>query len=343
MDYKEVLKNAAEIMGPNCKVCPVCNGVACKGKVPGVGGIGTGAAFTNCVEYLSKIKIMMDAVHEDFEADTGVELFGRKFSAPVFVAPIGGMGMNYNGYLTEEQYTRYVVYGALDAGILAFTGDGPSPTYFPDAMAVVRESGGLGIPTVKPWEREKVLDRISAVVDAKTPAFAMDIDSAALVNLRLNGTAAYTKSTEELAEFVQAAQGIPFIVKGVMTADSAERCADAGAYGIVISSHGGRIIQDTLPTISVIKEIRERVGDRLKLFVDGGIRTGADVFKCLALGADAVLIGRPFAIAAHGGGQEGVKVYAEHITFDLKETMRITGCRTLADIKEANIRNLNSF
>ena len=56
-----------------------------------------------------------------------------------------------------------------------------------------------------------------------------------------------------------------------------------------------------------------------------------------------MLIGRPFAIAAHGGGQEGVRVYAEHVTFQLKETMRITGCRTLADITKANIRNLNNF
>lgn len=341
MNYQEVLENAAKVMAPSCQVCRVCNGIACRGKVPGVGGIGSGEAFTSCVRYFSQIKVMMDAVHEDFEPDTGTEMFGRRYSLPVFVAPIGGMGLNYNGYLTEEEYTRATVCGALEAGTLAFTGDGPAPTYFTDAMAVVKEAGGKGIPTIKPWEREKVLDRIKTVREAGCPAFAMDIDSAALVNLRRAGTPAYTKSVAELAEVVQAAEGIPFIVKGVMTAESAERCAEAGVYGIVVSSHGGRIMEDTLPPVSMLREIRHRVGSQIKIFVDGGIRSGADVFKCLALGADAVLIGRPYAIAAFGGRQEGVKLYTEQIKARLSETMRMTDCRGLGDISLAKIRNLN--
>ncbi len=343
MNYNEVLENAKNVMAPNCRVCKVCNGVACKGEVPGLGGIGTGAAFTSCIDYFSNIKIMMDAVHEDFEPDTSVSFFGKHFSAPIFVAPIGGMKLNYNGYLTETQYNQAVVHGARDSGMMAFTGDGPSPTLFTDAMAVVKAAGGQGIPTLKPWDREKVLDRIKTVFDAGCPAFAMDIDSAALVNLKLLGQPAYPKSQAELYEFVRAASGLPFIVKGIMTPEAAERCARAGVYGIVISSHGGRIMQDTLPPVSVIREIRERIGGRLKIFVDGGIRTGADVFKCLALGADAVLVGRPFAVAAHGGGEEGVKLYAERLKAQLSETMLMTDCRTIADISEKCVRNVNPF
>lgn len=343
MKYSEVLEKAREVMKPNCRVCKVCDGKACCGEVPGAGGKGNGSAFTSCVEYFSNIRIQMDAVHEDFEADTGIELFGRHFSLPVFIAPIGGMSLNYNGYLSEAEYTRAVVYGALDAGIMAFTGDGPNPAYFPDALSVVREAGGLGIPTVKPWERDRVFGRIRDLRDAGCVAWAMDIDSAALVNLKLMGCAAYPKSEKELAEFVEYAEGTPFVVKGIMTADAAQRCADAGVYGIVISSHGGRILQDTLPPVSVIREIRERVGGRLKLFVDGGIRSGADVFKCLALGADAVLIGRPYAIAAHGGGAEGVRLLTEKLAAELRETMLMTDCRTLAEISADRIRNLNAF
>ena len=85
------------------------------------------------------------------------------------------------------------------------------------------------------------------------------------------------------------------------------------------------------------------MGDRVKIFVDGGIRTGGDVYKCLALGADAVLIGRPVCHAAIGGGAEGVAMYFEKIKGELHDNMLITGCNTLADITADKIRNRNSY
>ena len=201
----------------------------------------------------------------------------------------------------------------------------------------------MGIPTVKPWDKEKVLSHLEEIKKTGCPAWAMDIDSAALINLRLAGCPAYTKSEDELREFVRASEGLPFVVKGVMTAESALRCREAGAYGVVISSHGGRILQDTLPPVSMLREIRSRVGGDFKLLVDGGIRSGADVLKCLALGADAVLIGRPYAIAAHGGLAEGVQLYTQKIRTELSECMRMTNCPSLAAIREDAVRNLNSY
>ena len=130
---------------------------------------------------------------------------------------------------------------------------------------------------------------------------------------------------------------MPFIVKGIMTGDSAKRCADAGVYGIVVSSHGGRVMEDMPAPASMLEEIRATVGGDVRIFVDGGIRSGADVFKCLALGADAVLIGRPYAIVAHGGGSEGVRLYTEKIKDELKTVMMMTGCETLKDITRDKI------
>lgn len=248
--------------------------------------------------------------------------------------------MNYTGALTEEEYTEYTVMGALESGIFAFTGDGPMDDYFPSTLPVIRAAGGVAVSTVKPWDREKVLGRIDDLKEAGCMAFAMDVDSAALRNLKLAGKPAYPQSVEDIRCYTQAA-GIPFIVKGVMTPESALKCAEGGAYGIVISNHGGRIMEDFPAPCSVIPEIRAAVGNSLKLFVDGGIRSGADVFKCLALGADAVLIGRPYAIAAHGGRKEGVKLYTEKIALELTETMKMTDCRTLADITPDKIINRN--
>ncbi|MCQ2586096.1 MAG: alpha-hydroxy-acid oxidizing protein [Treponema sp.] len=109
-------------------------------------------------------------------------------------------------------------------------------------------------------------------------------------------------------------------------------------YGIVVSSHGGRVMEDNPCPASLVQEIRKAVGPDFKIIVDGGIRTGGDVFKCLALGADAVLIGRPYAIAAHGGRAEGVKLYTQIIAEELKEIMIMTDCRSLKDITSDKIR-----
>ena len=337
MTYQEVLENARKVLQPKCRVCPECNGIACRGEVPGVGAIGTGAAFTECREYLKKIKIHMDAVHEEYDMDTSIELFGRKFSQPFSIAPIGGMPFNYTNYLTETEYSEMTVMGAREDGIFAFTGDGPLDDYFPSTLGAIKAANGVAVSTIKPWDREKVMGRIADLDKIGCMAFAMDIDSAALVNLKLKGKPAYPKSVSELREFAQATK-MPFIVKGIMTAKSAEKCAAAGAYGIVVSNHGGRIMEDFPAPCSMLNEIRKAMGTSLKIFVDGGIRSGADVFKCLALGADAVLIGRPYAIVAHGGRKEGIRLYTQKIAQELQGVMRMTDCKTLQDITGEKIR-----
>ena len=331
MTYDEVLKNAKEVLAPKCRVCPVCNGIACKGEIPGAGGKGNGRGFTVCREYLDSIKINMDAIHEPYEIDTGVELFGKKFAVPFFAAPIGGMPFNYTGYLSETEYCEAVVYGCRDCNSLAFTGDGPKDDYFPSTLPVIRQAGGVAISTIKPWANEKIIAQIKMLEETGAIGFAVDVDSAALINLKLMGKPVNPKSPAEISEIVKSTK-MPFIVKGVMTPASALKCKQAGAYGIVVSSHGGRVMQDTPAPCSVLPQIRKAVGSNFKVLVDGGIRSGADVFKCLALGADAVLIGRPYAIAAHGGRREGVKLYTQKIKEELEEVMMMSDCQNLKDI-----------
>ena len=330
-NYNEVLENAKKVLEGYCDVCPECNGIRCKGKVPGCGAKGSGASFTVCREYLKSVKIKLSAVHEHFDADTGFEAFGKKFEAPIFIAPIGGMALNYGGIMTEKEYVQAVTKGAFDAGIAAWTGDGPNKEYFETALPMIQGLDGKIIPTVKPWNQAEAIGRIEAVRKSGAMAVAMDIDSAALVNLKLVGKAVYTKTEAELKELADAAQ-IPFIAKGVMTAEDAIECADAGCYGIVVSTHGGRIMEDNPAPAMMLPEIKKAVGNRIKIFVDGGIRSGADVFKCLALGADAVLVGRPYAIAAHGGKDEGVRLLTEKLVSELKETMLMADAKTLSDI-----------
>ncbi len=138
---------------------------------------------------------------------------------------------------------------------------------------------------------------------------------------------------------VAQAAGLPFIVKGVMTVEGAKKALEAGAWGIVVSNHGGRVLDHTPATCEVLPEIAAALKGRLQIFVDGGVRTGVDVFKMLALGADGVLIGRPLVTAAYGGGAEGVRLYMEKVIGELRDTMKMTGCATIAHITGEKIRH----
>lgn len=331
MDYNGIRENAKEILSPLCLVCKECNGVACRGWVPGVGAKGTGNSFIRNYNYLHQVKVVMDMIYKAEGQDTSISLFGKSFTAPIFVAPIGGMDINYGGKITEGEYHRRTLIGAKNAGIAAFTGDGANDIYFNEPLLPLKEVDGWGIPTLKPWAMEKVFEKIKTVEALKVMAFAMDIDSAGLVHLAKSGKPVFTKTVQDLKEIVDSTE-IPFIIKGIMSIEGAKKAADSGAYGIVVSNHGGRVLDNTLATTEVLPGIREAVGARVKIFVDGGIRTGADVFKAIALGADAVLIGRTFTIAAIGGGVEGVQIYAEKLIAELKDTMLMTGCKSISDI-----------
>ncbi len=331
MTYDEVLDRARELLGPRCLVCRECDGVACRGWVPGVGAKGRGRGFIDSFKYLEEVRLVMDTIYESRGQDTSIELFGEKFSAPIFVAPIGGMDINYGGLISEEDYHRRNLEGARRAGIAAFTGDGAKDEYFYGPLKPLEEVGGWGIPTIKPWSQEEVLKKIKIVEELGALAIAMDIDSAGLVHLAASGKPVFSKTPGDLRQIVESSK-VPFLIKGVMSVKGALKAAESGAYGIVVSSHGGRVLDSTRPTCEVLPEIRRALGDRMKIFVDGGIRSGAHVFKALALGADAVLIGRPYAICAFGGGAEGVEIYTRKLIAELRDTMLMTGCNDLKDI-----------
>ena len=339
MNIQEVWDKAREVMAPKCRVCPECNGKACKGEIPGLGGIGNGSSFTVCREYLSRVKVLMNLVYEPGELDTSIELFGRRFAMPIFMAPIGGMDSNYNGYMTDEDFANMSIRGMVESGSLAFTPDGFYDSLFELQLPIIKDAGGCAVPTIKPWETDKLLSKIRQAEEANALAVACDMDSCGNILLKKAGKPVYPMSQNTLAHIVQSTV-LPFIPKGIMTADAAVRCADAGCYGIVVSSHGGRVMEDAPAPCSMLPEIRAAVGDRIKVFVDGGIRSGMDVFKCLALGADAVLIGRPYVIAAHGGGQDGVVLYSKKLLQELRDVMVMTGCRSLLDIDQDKIRIL---
>jgi isopentenyl diphosphate isomerase/L-lactate dehydrogenase-like FMN-dependent dehydrogenase len=336
MDYREVLENARPKVSPKCRVCRECNGVACRGEIPGMGGKGTGSSFIRNYEKISEIKLNMDTIYDYKEVDTSIELFGKNFKAPVFAAPIGAVKIQYGDSLDDESYSRAIVQGCKNGGGAGFTADGVTDESYDLPLKALSEVDGWGVPTIKPWKKEEVLAKIKKAEAVGAMAVAMDIDAAGLLPLALAGKPVSPKSVEEIKEII-ASTKLPFILKGIMTVKGAVKAVEAGAYGIVVSNHGGRVMDYSPATVEVLPEICKAVGGQLKIFIDGGIRTGIDVLKVLALGADAVLIGRPYGVAAYGGGAEGVEIYTKKIGSELKEAMIMTGCSTLADINESII------
>lgn len=164
----------------------------------------------------------------------------------------------------------------------------------------------------------------------------MDVDATGLPFLKNMTPPAGNKSVKELREIVDMCE-VPFIVKGIMSVNGALKAKEAGASAIVVSNHGGRVLDQTLSTAEVLKDIVDAVGKDMKILVDGGIRTGIDVFKALAIGADGVLIARPFVNALYGGKEEDIKIYLDKITSELEDCMKMTGASSLKDINREMI------
>ena len=336
MTYQEVLANARTCMGPYCKSCPTCNGLACKNQVPGPGAKGIGTGFIRNYQKWQELCVNMDTICENKPVDTSFELFGQKVDLPVFAAPVGAMQLHYGDKYNDLQYNDILVSACAQAGIAAFTGDGTNPAVMEAAAEALKKNGGCGVPTVKPWNMDTIRQKMELVKAADPFAIAMDIDAAGLPFLKNLTPPAGSKTVEELKE-IAAMAGKPFILKGIMTVNGALKALEAGASGIVVSNHGGRVLDQCPATAEVLPAIVDAVDGKMTVLVDGGIRTGMDVFKALALGADAVLIGRPFVNMVYGGGAEGVQVYVDKLKAELADTMAMCGAHSLSDIKRSMI------
>jgi len=331
MDYKEMLKSARENLGGSCKVCNSCNGVVCSGEVPGMGGKGTGAAFKDNFEALNEYKLNMRVIHDAQDPDTSFELFGKKMDIPLFAAPVTGTTLNMGGKFTEEEYITWVIDGCLSSGIYPMVGDTAVDSFLITNLQVLKSFGGEGIVFIKPWSNENVINKIKLAEEAGAFAVGMDIDACGLITLALHGKPVMPKNVEEIREIVKSTK-LPFILKGIMTPDEAELAVEAGVDAIVVSNHGGRVLDQTPGVADVLPDIAARVKGKVTILADGGVRSGVDILKMIGLGADAVLIGRPFVTASFGGQKDGVKMYVDKLKDDLKAAMVLTGCKNIKDI-----------
>ena len=332
MNYSECIENARSRIGKYCKACLECNGRACKNQMPGPGSKGIGDTAIRNYDKWKEIRINMDTIAENKPVDTSFELFGRQFKYPFFAGPVGAVQLHYGDCLDDVAYNDILVSACAQNGIAAFTGDGTDANVMIAATKAIKNANGTGIPTVKPWNIDTIREKMELIHDSGAFAVAMDVDAAGLPFLKNLDPPAGSKTVAELREIIQLS-GAPFIVKGIMTVKAALKAKEAGASAIIVSNHGGRVLDQCPATAEVLGDIVKALdGSGIKILVDGGIRSGTDIFKALALGADGVVIARPFVTAVYGGEHDGVRSYIEKIGTELEDTMKMCGVSSLSEI-----------
>lgn len=335
---KEVQDNARKLMRGFCRVCRVCDGKACAGEVPGMGGVGTGASFVNNVEGLRSVMLNMKVLHDIKEPDMSTNVLGFDLAMPLMAAPIGGVSFNMGGGIEESEYVDAVLEGCREAGVIGCTGDGAPQFVIDAALEGIKLQSGHGIPFIKPWEGEELDEKIDRAFEAGSKVIGMDVDAAGLTTLKKMGRPVSPKTPDELRVIVKKVhdRGGGFILKGVMDPGEAKIAVDLGVDAVVVSNHGGRVLDHTPSTAEVLPAVAEAVKGRAKVLADGGVRDGVDVFKMISLGADCVLIGRPFCVAAVGGLKQGVIKYIKTVREQFLQAMVLTGSPDVQSIDRAS-------
>jgi len=333
LNVNVLLDRARNRFNGRCFVCPDCDGVKCRGMVPGVGGVGLGTGFTRAVERIRRWEVIPSYVHEAVVVDPSTTFLGMRLSMPVIPAPITGAITNLGGAISELELARSIVKGANQVGVIGSVGDGATPNKFRVGMKVILENFGLAIPFFKPrQDKSMIVERLLAAAEAGACAVGMDIDAASFLTMEMKKQATVTKSVEEIAELI-AVTKLPFVLKGILSPRDAELAVEAGVSALVVSNHGGRVSDALIAPVDALPRIREVVGEDYPLILDGGIRSGWDVVRALALGADLVMVGRPVMIYAVGQGVVGVRYYLEGMKNELKKALSLVGATTIDDIK----------
>ncbi len=289
----------------------------------------TNPADSNEITRAAFDRILMKTRYIDSELpDTSFRLWGHTFSTPIATAALSHLdGLRPHG-------TRELALGAKEANAVNFMGMESRPGELADVM----EAGAATVRFIKPHAKdEDVLSRVAEAKRLGVFAMGMDIDHA------YNGSGGYDvveglpmkpKTAAQLKAYIDAAEGVPFVIKGVLSAFDAEKCMEIGASAIVVSHHHG-IMPYSVPPILVLPEILSVTAGKIPVFLDCGIASGADVYKALALGADAVCVGRDLMPPLKEKGAEGVADRICALTGELATLMARTGFHTLDELDDS--------
>ena len=286
--------------------------------------------------------------------DTSTTVLGDRIAAPLMVAPTG------RHKLFHPDGERATARGAAAAGVPYVMATTSTVTI--EEVAAERTSAPQWLQLYLPRERavtEGLVDRIAAagfravVLTVDQPVYGASPRAARAslapsadiraVNLpgqpvaahgygaAHSGSVTFPATWRDL-EWLVGRSAVPVVVKGILRADDALRCVEAGAKGVIVSNHGGRHLDAAVATADALPEIAAAVADKAEVYVDGGIRRGTDIVKALALGARAVMVGRPAVWGLALEGANGVHAVFDHLRAELLRTMALCGLARLSEI-----------
>lgn len=331
------------------------------------GGAGAGATMRANREAFDKWRIVPRMLRDATKRDVSTSVLGTRLPAPVLLAPVGVQSIvHQDGELaTARAAASLGVPMVLSTAsshsiedVAAATGAGPRwfQLYWPNdpdlCVSILNRAAAAGfstlVLTLDTWTlawRPNDLDHsylpflrgVGTAIPFSDPVFRsglalppeQDLPSAVLKWVSLfTGTDRGWDALPFLREHWDG----PIVLKGIQHADDARRAADAGMDGIVVSNHGGRQVDGAIASLDALPAIANAVGDRLDVLFDSGIRTGADVFKAVALGAKAVLLGRPYVWGLAHGGQDGVRHVVRSLLADFDLTVALSGHHSIAEL-----------
>jgi isopentenyl diphosphate isomerase/L-lactate dehydrogenase-like FMN-dependent dehydrogenase len=338
MDLTEAREAAKEKMKGFCAVYKVCDGLPdrlCQGikygKAIGMGGIGKGESFAANVKALDRLKLKTRLITPHAEPDTKTFFLGREVAFPIFCTSMSGVKISMGAGITELDFARAAIHGARAAGTIGFIGDGAETFEDRPGLQAIKEAEGWGVQIFKPREQKVLLQLIQEAEKIGAIAVGVDVDGAGSVPMAMKGQPVFRKSIAELKELVRSTR-LPFILKGISSEEDAGAALETGCKVVSISNHGGRTLDSMLGIAEVLPLLVPILKGKVTITADGGVRTGFDVIKMLALGADFVMVGREMIRAAIGGGVEGVRNEAEFLAKDLRKAMIMTSCNSIAEI-----------
>ena len=279
-------------------------------------------------EYLDSILVEERLINSKL-ADCSVNIFGHNYQTPIMSAAFSHLQSYCNG----ENAAVAMATGMQSAGALNWWGMSNDAE-----MESIFRTGADTVIIVKPFADESLIfHEIDFALKHGAIAVGMDIDHCYSSAGKYDNVLGYEmrpKTQEQIHKYILAAGETPFIVKGVLSVDDAKKCVEAGAKGLLISHHHG-IIDYAVPPLRVLPDIRKAIGNDIELFVDCGMDSAMDVYKALALGADAVSVSRHILQFLKQDGSRGVENRIDEMTQNLVSIMSRTGADNIKDISSS--------
>ena len=283
--------------------------------------------------YMDSI-LIKERLIDSVVADTSIELFGHKFDSPVMMPAFSHLKQYEGRMLTGlEEYSI----AAKNKNILNFVGMMEN-----DMFKRIADTGAKTVRIIKPYaDNQKVRDQMKFAEDAGAFGIGMDIDHIfgpegldIVVGEQMD-----VQTSDMIRSYIESTK-LPFIVKGVLSEEEAVKCTELGAKGIIVSHHHGRLPY-AVPPMMILPSIKKALEGRdVKIFVDCGIGSGADVYKCLALGADAAAVGRSMLPALEVEGTLGVEKFITKVNSELRFIMSCTGFESVDQVDDSCIVNM---